>query len=75
MKAMDIPDASDEKFVRIKDKMAPLWPAIGIVAQIVVLALIIVISEKRRKQDEVDESDTDEGPEKKEEANFIRNRN
>lgn len=59
-------------YVRVKDKMAPLWPAIGIVVQIVVLALIIVISEKRRNQNEIDESDTDEGPEKKEDSNFIR---
>lgn len=69
------PDASDEKFIRIKDKMAPVWPAIGIAAQIIVFALVIIISERRRKSDEVDDSDTDEGPEKKEDVNFIRNRN
>lgn len=75
MQDRNVNDASDEEFVRVKDKMAPLWPAIGIVAQIVVLVFVIVISERRRKQDEVDESDTDEAPEKKEEANFIRGRN
>lgn len=64
--------ADSVSYIRIKDRMAALWPAIGIVAQIVVLAIIIIISENRRNQNEVDESDTDESPEKKEDANFIR---
>lgn len=64
--------ADSESYIRIKDRTAAFYPAIGIVAQIVVLAIIIIISENRRNQNEVDESDTDESPEKKEDSNFIR---
>lgn len=35
-------------------KLAPLWPAIGIVLIMVILVAIIAISEKRRKAQEAD---------------------
>lgn len=45
------------------DKMAALWPFLGICAEVVILCLIIFIYEKKRNKAEFEESDTDQGPE------------
>ncbi|EEB15505.1 Basigin precursor, putative [Pediculus humanus corporis] len=52
-------------FVRVKDKLAALWPFLGICAEVVVLCTIILIYEKKRNKTELDESDTDGSPEQK----------
>lgn len=54
-----------ETFVRVKDKMAALWPFLGICAEVLVLCTIILIYEKKRNKTEMDESDTDGSPEQK----------
>ncbi|CAE1283713.1 NPTN [Acanthosepion pharaonis] len=41
--------------VRVKDKLAALWPFLGIVAEVVILCIIIFICEKRRSKDMEDE--------------------
>lgn len=51
-----------ESFVRVKDKLAALWPFIGICAEVFILCAIILIYEKRRNKTEIDESDTDQSP-------------
>lgn len=51
--------ASDTTFVRVKGKLAALWPFLGICAEVIVLCAIILIYEKRRNKTELDESDTD----------------
>lgn len=43
--------------VRVKDKLAALWPFLGIVAEVVILCIIIFICEKRRSKDMEDEYD------------------
>nr|XP_014284825.1 neuroplastin isoform X2 [Halyomorpha halys] len=50
-------------FVRVKDKLAALWPFIGICAEVVVLCAIIFIYERKRNKAELEESDTDQSPE------------
>ncbi|XP_025408248.1 neuroplastin isoform X2 [Sipha flava] len=57
------PVVSDPSYVRIKDKMAALWPFLGICAEVIILCLIIFIYEKKRNKAEFEESDTDQGPE------------
>lgn len=54
--------AKSEAFVRIKDKLAALWPFLGICAEVFVLCAIILIYEKRRNKTDLDESDTDQSP-------------
>ncbi|XP_057333016.1 neuroplastin isoform X2 [Microplitis mediator] len=48
--------------LRIKDKLAALWPFLGICAEVVVLCAIILIYEKKRNKSELEESDTDQSP-------------
>lgn len=57
------PVLSGASYVRIKDKMAALWPFLGICAEVIILCLIIFIYEKKRNKAEFEESDTDQGPE------------
>ncbi|KAF4533313.1 hypothetical protein B566_EDAN004434 [Ephemera danica] len=58
-------NATTETFVRVKDKLAALWPFLGICAEVFVLCTIILIYEKRRNKAELEESDTDQSPEQK----------
>ncbi|XP_054431971.1 basigin [Pteronotus mesoamericanus] len=49
--------------LRVRDRLAALWPFLGIVAEVLVLVTIIFIYEKRRKSDEVlDDEDTGSAP-------------
>lgn len=50
-----------EGFLRVKDKLAALWPFLGICAEVFVLCAIILIYEKRRNKDSDNDSDTDQG--------------
>jgi len=45
--------------VRVKDKLAALWPFLGIVGEVVILCTIIFIYEQRRSKADFEESDTD----------------
>ncbi|KAF7270589.1 hypothetical protein GWI33_016480 [Rhynchophorus ferrugineus] len=51
--------------IRVKGKYAPLWPFLGICAEVIVLCAIIIIYEKRRNKSELEESDTDQSPDQK----------
>ncbi|XP_046366814.1 basigin-like [Haliotis rufescens] len=45
--------------VRVKDKLAALWPFLGIVAEVIVLCIIIFIYEKKRSKSEDEVNDAD----------------
>lgn len=55
-------EVRSEGYVRVKDKLAALWPFLGICAEVFVLCAIILIYEKRRNKTDLDESDTDQSP-------------
>ncbi|XP_033749146.1 basigin-like isoform X2 [Pecten maximus] len=48
--------------VRVKDRLAALWPFLGIVAEVIILCIIIFIYEKRRGKQMEDEADSPDYP-------------
>lgn len=56
---------TSKTFLRVKNKLAALWPFIGICAEVFFLCAIIIIYEKRRNKMDPDESDTDQSPDQK----------
>lgn len=49
-----------EGLLHVKDKLAALWPFLGICAEVFILCAIILIYEKRRNKTEQEDSDTDQ---------------
>lgn len=48
--------------IRVKSVYAPLYPAAGILIEIILLIVVIIFFERRAAKQEYEESDTDQGP-------------
>lgn len=51
--------ASDFTYVRVKGKLAAMWPFLGIIAEVFIMCTIILLYERKRTKGEQEETDTD----------------